>query len=445
MPDIVKTLIGIYARLHKEEFKYPLQIEENLEHFSLRELMWTGYKMLLKHPIEWGEKEKHLEEYFAAQDLEFPLAEGFTESSELSLSAGGDLLSSRDANLSNTTKLWDEAEDFLFSADICCANLETPVVPTRAATFLPVKMSTKIALNNSPEMFDVFWRGGSGVNVFSTANNHSLDMGEDGLMETLEFLNKKGCTHVGTSASDAERENFPIIEKNGVRVAFLSYTYALNGKKRPEGKDYLVNYIRLNKPDSDLSMIARHVRKAKLEKGADIVIACLHWSVEFESYPLKSLIETGHKIMDMGVDVIIGNHAHGIQPLEKYTYIDPFSGLKKEGLIAYALGDLLSCTEKDEECTPNARINDLLRLKISKGSLNGSPAAIISDLKIRPMYFRTKMENGFCTDYRLLNLKKLLVELDMGINRTNLSKAEITEAQRLGSLAKKILHWEITA
>jgi len=436
----LKIIIWIYAWLHKKEFEYPFYSEENEAYFPLRDLAWLGYKML-NHPIERGEKGKQIEEYFAAQQLDYSVPEGFSKESSVVLSAGGDLLSSRDANQENTKHLWDEARDFLFSADICCANLETPVMPSRAVTFLPKKMQKNLVLNNSPQMFDAIYQDGKGVNVFSTANNHALDMGVEGLLETLDFLNSKGCVHVGTSASEQEQEDIPVVEKNGVRLAFLSYTYALNGKKIPTGKDYLVNYIRLNKPGTDLSMIERHVRKARLEKKADFVVACLHWSREFEAYPLQSMIETGHEIMGLGVDVIIGNHAHGVQPLEKYTYTDPFTGQEKDGLIVYALGDLISSTEKHEKFTPDSRVCNLIRLEITKGSLAEARAARITGLKMQPMYFFTKKENDLCTDYRLLNLKGLLNDLEAGTNRMNFSSVQIAEAQRLGRLAKKVLNF----
>lgn len=436
----MKIVIWIYAWLHKREFEYPIYSEENLGHLSVKDLFWIGYKMQ-KRPMERGEKGKHIEEYFAAQDLNYSPPQGFSKTSSADLSAGGDLLSSRDANPENTRHLWDEAQDFLFSADLCCANLETPVVPSRAATFLPVKMKPHFALNNSPQMFDIFHQGGKRINVFTTANNHCLDMGVEGLLETLQFLNSKGCLHVGTSSSPQEQEDPPVIEKNDIKMAFLSYTYGVNGKEIPEGREYLVNYIRINKPEADLSMIERHVRIARLDKKADFVIACLHWSREFESYPLQSLIETGHKIMEFGVDVIVGNHAHGIQPLEKYTYTDPFTGQVKDGLIVYAQGDLLSCTEKDDSSTPDARICNLIRLEISKGSLAGLPATRITGLKMQPMYFFTRRENGRCTDYRLLNLKNLVNELGTGTNRMDFSNAEIEEVQRLARLGKKVLNF----
>src|SRR5206468_5276620 len=104
-------------------------------------------------------------------------------------------------------------------------------------------------------------------------------------------LDARGCGHVGTSRSEEERDNIPIIIKNGVRIAFLAYTWSTNGKSVPPGKEYLVNLVRLNNPDTDLSLIEKHVKIARTEKAADIVIARLHWSLEFESYPIQNVID----------------------------------------------------------------------------------------------------------------------------------------------------------
>lgn len=68
----------------------------------------------------------------------------------------------------------------------------------------------------------------------SMVKNHALT--------ALEFLDKKGCAHVGTASSEKKRDDFPIVGKNGIQIAFLSYTFSINGKPVPTGKEYLVNY-----------------------------------------------------------------------------------------------------------------------------------------------------------------------------------------------------------
>ena len=158
----MKALVRLYAALHRKEFRDPVYSEENLAHARIKDLMWLLYKMELKHPVEHGEKGGGLEAYFASQDLHFPLPDGFARESSAVLTAGGDLLASRDASPDTVQGLWDETKDFLFDADLCCANLETPVVPSRPASFLPEHMSRHFALNNTPEMFDVFHQGGRG-------------------------------------------------------------------------------------------------------------------------------------------------------------------------------------------------------------------------------------------------------------------------------------------
>lgn len=424
--------------LHKNKFEYSQESEGNAEFMSFPEKLWWGSKYFY-HPVEKAEKGKNIEEYFARQKFDFSLPGGFQTNSQAILTAGGDILASHHIKTDNTSGLWDESADFLFNADICCANLETPVVPSVSPSYVPKNIVKAPALNNTPEVFDKFYQGNKGVNFFSTANNHCLDMGEAGLLETLTFLDEKGCPHVGTAASAPERDDFPVIEKKGIRIAFLSYTFSTNGKPVPAGKDYLANYIRLNKPDCDISLIEKHIRIAKTERQADLIVACLHWSLEFESYPIQNVIDMGHKLMSLGIDVIIGNHPHGVQPMEKYTFLDPFSLVKKQGLIIYALGDFISC----HNYIPNSRLNNLARINIIKGSIGQKQVALISDLKIRPMYIYSKMEGEKCTDFRLLNFAKLIGELDKSKNNLKLDEVTIKEIKRLDKLRNKLLPTEI--
>lgn len=241
MVFILKLLCRINAFLHGEKFRYSQESEGNAAYMKFSEKLWWGYKYFFKQ-IERAEKGKHIEEYFDSRGLSFGLPDGFTEESSMCLTAGGDILASHQIRPDNTQHLFDDVNDFLFDADIVYANLETPVVPSKAASFVPKNILSAPPLNNSPEMFDIFYNNAKRINFFSTANNHCLDMGEDGLISTLNFLDSRGCPHVGTSRSEAEREDIPVITKNGIKIAFLSYTFSVNGKIVPEGKEYLTNY-----------------------------------------------------------------------------------------------------------------------------------------------------------------------------------------------------------
>ncbi|MDR2404575.1 MAG: CapA family protein [Spirochaetaceae bacterium] len=403
--------------------------------FGPRDICWWLYKYYYRQ-VELPEPGQGIAEYFAAQKPDFSLPAGFIPGEAARVAAGGDILVSCHIRGDNTAHLWDDVEDYFFNADITCANLESPIAPSQPFTALPKNLLIPLRLNNSPAVFDACWRNGRGINFFSTANNHALDRDESGLLETLDFLDSRGAPHTGTARSKAEQEDIPVLERNGIRIAFISWTFSLNGKKIPPGKEYLVNHLRLNMPGCDIWPIKDQIRVAKEKKNADIVIACLHWGLEFESYPIQHFIDLGHELLEAGIDVIIGNHAHGLQPVEQYPFTDPYSGLEKQGLICYALGDLLSWHP-----AKNTRLGCLPKICLQKGSLNGRTVTLISGLELKPIYLYSAIRLEHCSDFRILDLEHLarrIVAEDMP--DLPLGKTQKREVLRLRALSKKILH-----
>lgn len=431
---LIKALLYGIGVIKGEKYEYSQEYEDNFKYMELDEKLWWGYKSVIKQ-IEKGEKGKGIEGFFANQDLKFRHDEDFTADSRITLSAGGDLSSSEMIYPENTGGMWDDVENFYFSADIVCANLEAPIVPSKPSTGVPGMCLTAPKLNISPEMFERFVNSGKGVNFFSTANNHSLDQGEEGIISTLDFLDSKGYKHVGTARIREEQKDIPIIEKNGIKTAFLSYTYCLNGEDSIPGKEYMTNMLRLNKPDTDISIIKEHVRIAK-ERGADIVAAILHWSIEFETYPIENIIIMGHKIMECGVDIILGGHPHVAQPMEKYCFFDPYEKREKTGFIVYSLGELVSLNLFSK----NSRLANIVKLEISKGMEKGVKTTRITDLKVMPIYISFRNMGTGKTDYRVLDFRKTLEELNNGENPHCFSSGEIKELHRLEKLLyEKIL------
>lgn len=435
----VKLACRLYGLRHRKEFGASRALEGNAAHMGMDERYWWGYKYYCG-PIEAPEPGSGLEEFFRDQDLDFSPGKDFVESASMTLCAGGDMLASPHLRPETTQALWDDVREFYFKGDIVYANLETPIVPSEPPSFVPRSILQEAGLNNTPEMFDRIVDGGKGINFLSTANNHCLDQGEAGLRETLDFLDSKGCPHVGTARSPEERDRVVMVERGGVKIAFISFTFALNMKELPEGKEYLANYVRLNRPDADITPIARQVAAARAA-GADAVVALLHWSLEFESYPVRNVVNMGHKLIELGIDVIIGNHPHNVQPLEKYTYTDGATGARREGLILYALGDLLSV----HKTLPNSRLAMLARLRIAKGRTGGKDRVLVSGLEILPVYLYVKKEKDVCEDYRVLDFRKLARELHEGRNRHGLRRAQVRELFRLEGLMNKVLHAALTA
>ena len=223
------------------------------------------------------------------------------------------------------------------------------------------------------------------------------------------------------------------MERNGIKVAFIAYTYSLNEHQNPEGRDYLANHIRLNHPGVDIGPIQKQAAAARAA-GADAVVACLHWSFEYQAYPRASLIDTGHGIIESGVDVIIGNHAHHSQPIECYTYKDKATGEERKGLIFYAMGELFSAHQPSY----NSRLGNLAKYRISKGLSGGKPRVRITSLEIKPVYLYRDKKGDVCKDYRVLDMRKLVERLRGGESPFEFSKEERKAIFRLEKLMYKI-------
>lgn len=394
--DVMRRLSRLYAFARAGDVHHSRLVEGNAGTMGIGEKLWWGYKYY-GNSVRRAEKGTNIEDYFSGQDLRFVIPEGFTEESRAVITAGGDLLSSDEIRPETTGDLWTHVRDFLFEADLAVANLETPVAPSRPVAAPPKSVLAAPLLNSSVAMLRTFIADGSGFTFFSTANNHSLDQGVDGLVETLEVLDEHGCGHVGTSRTPTERDDIPVLELNGIRVALLSYTFSVNGRDPGPGQEYVVNYLRLNAPECDLSLIQRHVQIARGIKGADLVVACLHWSLEYESYPTQRLIDRAHDIVELGIDVIVGNHPHVVQPAERYEYDDPFTGQRKQALIAYALGDLTSY----QPTVPDSMLAMLLRITVVAGQEAGAPITRVAQVDFLPVHHELRFVAGRCVDYRL--------------------------------------------
>ena len=413
-------------------FPYPRRAATNYADMRLKDKLWWAYKYYIR-PVERAEKGSGLEAHFASASAQPAIPDGFAIEHLYTLSAGGDILPSPFLNAENLAHLWDDAEDFFFAADVVCANLESPVTSDQAHA--PTVVTSLPAMNNAPDMLPVYRVAPDGISLVSTANNHCLDKGSGGLTETLNFLDQAGILHVGTARSAAERDAFPVLERNGIRTAFLSYTFSTNGREIPPDRSYCVNLVRFDKPNCDCSLIERQIQQAREDRGADIVVLLIHWGWEFESYPAGITREVAQRLAALGADAIIGNHPHTIQPVEILSAPDPATGAKKPCFVAYALGDLVD----ENGMSGNWSLTNLVRLTFAKGSLNGAPHAQVTRVELLPLYVRSVWNGQTVSEHRLLQLLPLAEKIRRGENPNNISKQEQTEILRLDALAKRLL------
>lgn len=155
----------------------------------------------------------------------------------------------------------------------------------------------------------------AGYDGCSTASNHTLDDGADGLARTLDRFDKVGLKHAGSARTAAEAAAVTTYAAGSAKVAHLAYTYDTNGYLLPEGRPWAVNLMKQDKIIAD----ARAARKA----GADVVLVSLHWGTEWETDPDDTQLTLGKALTASqtggrpDIDMILGTHAHIPQPYEK--------------------------------------------------------------------------------------------------------------------------------
>ena len=209
------------------------------------------------------------------------------------------------------------------SADIACVNFETS---------LGGKPYSGYPQFSSPDEF-AFGLKDAGFDVFFLANNHVVDKGRRGFERTLGVLDSIGIKYTGAFKSKNTRGlNYPLmIIKNGIRIAFLNYTYDTNGL--PVTAPNIVNVIDTTQMKSDLRLTQLY--------NPDIVIANMHWGDEYVTNPNTRQKKLADFLFRNGVRIIIGNHPHVVQPLVK-NKVDG----EIESVVYYSLGNFVSNQQK---------------------------------------------------------------------------------------------------
>ncbi len=168
----------------------------------------------------------------------------------------------------------------------------------------------------------------AGFDVVNIANNHMMDMLPEGLASTIAFWKTQPVTLIGGYENNTDYDAVRIVEKNGIRIAFLSYCYGTNGLSMPREYDMVIPYL-------DAEVVRRQTALA--DASADFTVVSVHWgedSVQAVTADQKSYAQL---FADCGVDVIVGHHPHLIQPIE---WINGKDGNRT--LCAYSLGNLFS-------------------------------------------------------------------------------------------------------
>ena len=320
------------------------------------------------------------------------------ETSTFTLAVTGDIMCHntmfKDAfDFSNSTYdfsyMFDDIKYYLQTSDITIGNLET--------TFAgPDVKYSNFPTFNTPEQLAKNLKQ-AGFNIVSTANNHCMDNGYDGLVSTLKYLDKADLAHTGTYSSEKDSQKILIQNVRGLSIAFLSFTYGTNGISIPSDKSYCVNI-------SNKDVILNQIKLAK-EKNADIICVSIHWGTEYQTTPNDSQKKLADFLFENGVDIILGNHPHVLQPMEKRT-IELSDGSKKEGFIAYSLGNFMA-----DQNAKYTRDSAILNLSISKDKSTGKTS--INSATYTPIYY---YKNSSSSEhiFKILDIKTEIARYEAG-------------------------------
>ncbi len=217
--------------------------------------------------------------------------------------------------------MYENVLDIIQGADLAFINQETPF----GGSARPI---SGYPLFNTPDQvgYDIVELG---FDVVGLANNHMLDSTSAGYKRTIEFWdNVDQVLGIGGYKNEEDYENIRIIENNGIKIAFLAYTYGTNGLSLPSSSELVIPLYN----DEDID---RQTKKAR--ELADCVIVSIHWGSEDAFKPNAEQKRKAQIMIDNGVDVIIGHHPHVLQPMEWHERPD---GGKT--LVMYSLGNFLS-------------------------------------------------------------------------------------------------------
>ncbi|MGY2128118.1 CapA family protein [Blastococcus sp. SYSU DS0617] len=203
------------------------------------------------------------------------------------------------------TGVFAPVADLIGDADLAICHLETPVAPAGG----PYRGYPSFAVQ--PEIVDAL--EAAGYDLCSTASNHSLDGGFDGLTRTIDTLAGAGIGHTGTYRSQEESREPTIVDVEGVRVGHVAATFSLNGVPLPAGREWSVDVADLPDVPGMLAAAAR-ARAA----GAEVVVASLHCCQEYDNDPTETQVAAVRTLLaSPDVDLVLGHHAHVVQPFER--------------------------------------------------------------------------------------------------------------------------------
>lgn len=319
------------------------------------------------------------------------------------------------------------AKPWIEQADYAVVNLET--------TFAGGPDYSGFPAFNTPDALGDALKD-AGFDLVSTANNHCLDRGYDGMVRTLDVLDNLGLAHVGTYRSAVERaaqNGVHVADVGGIKVAFLSYTYGTNGiplsKSHPDTVNILHTDYMSDAQALDTARIADDLAAAEA-LSPDLIAVIVHWGVEYQTTQNEHQEEIADFLFDHGADVILGSHPHVLQPMETRTLTDR-DGTTHTGFVCWSLGNFIS--SQNDEYTDTTVV---LNLELTKNPNTG--ATDVTKVGYVPLYMLDREQEVDGERFTLLDAHRGIEEYASG-DSSYISASTEKKLQKCVSDCHKIL------
>jgi poly-gamma-glutamate synthesis protein (capsule biosynthesis protein) len=248
-----------------------------------------------------------------------------TPSLQVNLDAVGDIMLARtvgdQVQAHGPAIVFAGVQSVFDSADVLVGNLECALTtsgerqPKNYTFAAPPETAEALAL--------------AGFDVLSLANNHAMDYGSTGLFDTHVHLGQYGIASVGAGANAIEAHAPVILERNGLRLAFLAYVDVPDENSGFDAHTWIATASQPGIAWADLDQIKTDVAAARLQ--ADVVVVLLHSGFENSTVIASNQRAEAHAAIDAGAALVVGSHSHILQAIEQYH----------DGLIAYSLGNFV--------------------------------------------------------------------------------------------------------
>ena len=234
----------------------------------------------------------------------------------------------------------------------------------------------------------------AGFDVVCHGTNHTLDKGKKGVVNCYSYWKEKHpeITVVGLNGNEDDYSRVDIIEKKGIKIAILNYTYGTNGITQPKDMPHAVDMLEKDKVISDLKYA---------EKNADFTVVCPHWGTEYNLGIDKSQEYWTKLFRENGADLVLGTHPHVIAPIEMLS--DEAPGISNnhgngDMLVYYSLGNFVNWTSSSGSGIANRCVGGLAKVTIG---LDSKKEVIIKDHSVEAMVCHLQQGSKGVTVYPL--------------------------------------------